>query len=53
MDSEPCYASVGHFLQRNDITPILARMVTITSLLLTSVEHDFAGDSTGFGTTVF
>ena len=53
VDSKPCYASVGHFLQRKDITPILAKMVTITSLPLISVENDFATDSTGFGTTVF
>ena len=53
VDSKPCYASVGHFLQREDITPILARMITITSLPLVSVENDFAADSTGFGTTVF
>ena len=50
---KPCYASVGHFLQREDVTPILARMVTVTSLPLISVENDFAADSTGFGTTVF
>lgn len=53
VNSKPCYASVGHFMQRTDITPIFAQMVIITSLPLTSVEHDFAGDSTGFGTNVF
>lgn len=50
---KPCYASVGHLLQREDITPILARMVTLTSLPLNSVENDFTIDSTGFGTNVF
>lgn len=49
----PCYASVGHFLQRKDITPLLAKMVILTSTPLTTVEKDFAMDSTGFGTGVF
>lgn len=53
IESKPCYASVGHFLQRKDITPILIDMVTLTSLPLKSVERDFAIDSTGFGTSVF
>lgn len=51
--TKPCYASVGHFLQRKDITPILANMVTLTSLPLRTVEQDFSIDSTGFGTSVF
>lgn len=50
---KPCYSSVGHFMQRKDITPILVDMVTITSVPLNSVEKDFTGDSTGFGTSIF
>jgi transposase len=50
---KPCYSSVGHFIQRDDITPILAKMVTISSLPLSTVDNDFTIDSTGFGTSVF
>ena len=50
---KPCYASVGHFMQRKDITPLLSKIVALTSLPLKSVEKDFAIDSTGFGTSLF
>ncbi|MCX6664057.1 MAG: transposase [Euryarchaeota archaeon] len=53
VDCVPCYASVGHFLQRKDITPLLVKLVILTSLPLTTVETDFAIDSTGYGTNVF
>jgi len=53
IDKKPCYASVGHFMQRKDITSILSDMVVLTSLPLTSIEKDFAVDSTGFGTSNF
>jgi len=53
VDYMPCYASVGHFLQRTDITPLLVKLVVLTSLPLTTVEKDFAIDSTGYGTNVF
>lgn len=49
----PCYSSIGHFMQREDLTPIFAGLVTVTSLPLRSVEKDFTIDSTGFGTGVF
>jgi hypothetical protein len=50
---KPCYSSIGHFMQREDITPILANMVTLTSLPLKTVESYFSVDATGFGTTNF
>ena len=49
----PCYSSIGHFMQREDITPILEKLVTMTSLPFKSIESDFAIDSTGFGTSEF
>ena len=49
----PCYSSVGHFLQKEELTPMLIDIVKLTSLPLVSVESDFAVDSTGFGTTNF
>lgn len=53
VEKTPCYSSIGHFMQRADITPLLADMVTLTSLPLSGVEKDFAVDSTGFGTSTF
>lgn len=50
VSSTPCFASVGHFIQRGDITPILIDMITKTALPLSSVETDFAIDSSGFAT---
>ncbi len=51
--TKPCYASIGHFMQREDIMPVLSRLVSLTSLPLSGIEHDFAIDSTGFGTGNF
>ena len=50
VNSTPCFASVGHFIQRSDLTPILIEMITKTALPLASVETDFAVDSSGFTT---
>ena len=50
---KPSYASIGHFLQKEDLTPLLINMVKLTSMPLVSVESDFAIDSTGFGTSNF
>jgi transposase len=53
VDKTPCYSSIGHFMQKKEITPILSQLVTLTSLPLAGIENDFAVDSTGFGTTNF
>lgn len=49
----PCFASVGHFIQSEEVTPILKRLITLSSLPLRLVEVKFAIDSTGFKTTKF
>lgn len=49
----PCYSLVGKFMEREDITPILANLIAQSSLALRSVEVDFAVDSSGFRTTKF
>ncbi len=49
----PCFASVGHFIQSEEITPVLKRLITLSSLPLRIVETKFAVDSTGFKTTKF
>ncbi len=53
IDSVPCYASVGHFMQREDITEILKELISISSSPLREVETDFAIDSSGFSTSRF
>src|SRR3989338_6394828 len=47
------YNTMFDYFKKKDLTPLLAQMVTLTSLPLRTVEHDFAIDSTGFGTTNF
>ncbi len=51
--SSSCFASVGHFIQSEELTPILSRLIQLSSLALKSVERDFAVDSSGFRTTRF
>jgi len=51
--STPCFASIGHFIQKEELTPILKRLVALSASPLKSVETKFAIDSTGFRTTMF
>jgi len=53
VDNVPCFASVGHFLQKEEITPILKDLIKISSTPLSSVEKDFTIDSSGFSTSRF
>lgn len=53
IDSKPCYASIGHFLQREEITDILKSLIQISSTPLREVESSFAIDSSGFSTSRF
>ncbi len=46
-------SSMFDCFNKEEVTPLLSQMVTITSLPLKSVEKDFAIDSTGFGTSNF
>lgn len=51
--STPCFASIGHFMQKPELTPALHRLIALSSLALNSVETIFAVDSSGFRTTKF
>jgi len=53
IDKVPCYASIGHFLQKEEFTPILKKLIHLSSLPLKEVEVDFAVDATGFSTSRF
>lgn len=50
---KPCFASVGHFIQKEEITPILKELIVLSASPLKAVESKFAIDSTGFRTTKF
>jgi len=51
--SAPCFASVGHFMEREDMTPILKKLIGISSMPLKEIETKFAIDSSGFRTSKF
>ena len=53
VDKKIPYNSMFDYFKKKELMPLLAEMVTITSLPLKSVEHDFAIDATGFGTSNF
>ncbi len=49
----PCYNMVNLLLNKEDITPVLQRLLTITALPLKAVETTYATDSSGFRTSQF
>jgi transposase len=53
IDVAPCYASVGHFLQKKELTSILKELIQISATALSTVESDFAADASGFSTCRF
>lgn len=53
IDSVPCYASVGHFMQEEKLTNLLKKLISISASPLREVETDFAVDSSGFATSRF
>lgn len=53
IEKAPCFASIGHFMQSEEITPILTQLIVKSSLPLRSVETEFAVDSSGFSTCRF
>lgn len=53
IDHTPHFNAVGKLLNREDITPILKKLLSITALPLKGVESCFAPDSSGFRTSQF
>lgn len=53
IDKVPCFASIGHFMQRKEITSILQELVLKSSYPLRTIETEFAVDSSGFSTCRF
>ncbi|MCK4649804.1 transposase [Candidatus Pacearchaeota archaeon] len=53
IDNVPCYSSIGHFLQKKELTPILINLIKTSASPLKDVETDFACDASGFSTSRF
>jgi transposase len=53
VDNVPCFSSIGHFLQKDELTPILYDLIQISSTPLKTIETNFAVDSSGFSTVRF
>lgn len=53
IDKTPCFASVGHFFQKPEITQILFDLIEKSAKPLKTVEKNFAMDSSGFSTCRF
>ena len=53
IDTVPCYSSIGHFLQKKQLTKVLTNLIKISSLPLKDIETDFACDASGFSTSRF
>jgi len=51
VDKAPSFNSVLRYMRSPEVTPVLSRLVEVSSLPLKAVETDFAVDSTGFGTS--
>jgi len=49
----PCFASVGHFMQKKQITKTLKQLISKSGIVLKTCEEKFCIDSTGFRTTKF
>ncbi len=49
----PNYNAINKFLNKEEITPILQKLITLSAMPLQSVETSFSPDSSGFSTTEF
>src|SRR5688572_7239075 len=47
----PHFNSIYNHIEMEGLTPLLHKLITVTSLPLRAVEADFAIDSSGFSTT--
>ena len=53
LDYGPSFASIFHYLQKPELTPILEDLIEQSAVPLQGVELDFAADSSGFSTSVY
>jgi transposase len=53
IDKVPCYSTIGVYMEKSELTPIIKELITISSIPLATIETDFTIDSSGFGTSRF
>ena len=53
VDTTCTYANICYFMQREDLTEILKKLISMSASPLREVETDFAVDSSGFSTSRF
>jgi len=47
------FSMVSYYMEKEELTPILKELITLSAMPLQAIETDFAIDSTGFRTTKF
>ncbi len=53
MEKYPSFTTVFRYMEDPALTPILHRLIKLSSQPLTAVETDFASDASGFSTSVY
>lgn len=53
VDKVPCFASVGHFIQSEELIPVIKELIKLSALPLKAVEEDFTVDASGFSSSRF
>jgi transposase len=53
IDNTCSYMSVSNYMRKEELTPILKSLISLSSKALKEVENDFAVDSSGFSTSRF
>ena len=49
----PCYNSIINYLEMEELTPFLKRLITESALPLKAIESDFAVDASGFSSSKY
>ncbi len=53
IEKKPCFASVGHFIQKKSLAPQIKKLIQKSASILKSIESKYSIDSTGFRTKHF
>ncbi len=48
VERKPCFASVGHFIQKESLTPQIKKLIEKSASILKTFDSQFSIDSTGF-----
>lgn len=53
VSTAPTYSAIYRYLESEELTPVLRRLITESALPLKAVEQDFSVDSSGFSTCTY